>query len=207
MNFSDRNDNNDTSGDIEDVRTEETEEISATSESETTPNDNADKIKELEQKYVRLAADFENYKKRQAKERADIIAYGNEEIIKALLNVLDNLERAIEHTDIKEDPKPLLDGVKLVHKQFLSCMEKFGVDVIDVKPGTEFDPRIHQAIERVVSDEFTPGIIISEMLKGYMLKDRLIRPSLVVVAKDEDKPSEEGNIAHGFQAANDKDST
>lgn len=140
---------------------------------------------ELYQKHLRLAADFENYKKRLAKEKADIIAYGNEELIKALLNVLDNLERALEHAESQEDPKPLLEGVKLVHKQFLSCLEKFGVQFIDATRGQEFDPRLHQAIERIESPDLTPGLIISEMLKGYMLKDRLLRPALVVVSKGE----------------------
>ncbi len=139
--------------------------------------------KDLYQKYLRLAADFENYKKRLAKEKADVIAYGNEELIKALLNVLDNLERALEHSDPQEDPKPLVEGVKLVHKQFLSCLEKFGVQSIDASRGQEFDPRLHQAIERIESPDFTPGIIISEMLRGYMLKERLLRPALVVVSK------------------------
>lgn len=138
---------------------------------------------ELYQKYLRLAADFENYKKRLAKEKADVIAYGNEELIKALLNVLDNLERALDHADTEKDPKPLIEGVKLVHKQFLSCLEKFGVQYVDASPGQNFDPRLHQAIERVESPDFTPGLIISEMLRGYMLKDRLLRPALVVVSK------------------------
>jgi molecular chaperone GrpE len=138
---------------------------------------------DLYQKYIRLAADFENYKKRLAKEKADVIAYGNEELIKALLNVIDNLERALDHADAEEDPKPLIEGVKLVHKQFLSCLEKFGVQFVDASPGQEFDPRLHQAIERVESPDFTPGLIISEMLRGYTLKDRLLRPALVVVSK------------------------
>ena len=86
---------------------------------------------DLYQKYVRLAADFENYKKRLAKEKADVIAYGNEELIKALLNVIDNLERALGHTKTEDDPKPLIEGVRLVHKQFLSCLEKFGVQFVD----------------------------------------------------------------------------
>ncbi|MEQ9618704.1 MAG: nucleotide exchange factor GrpE [Deltaproteobacteria bacterium] len=152
---------------------------------------------ELYQKYLRLAADFENYKKRLAKEKSDIIAYGNEELIKALLNVLDNLERALEHSDVQEDPKPLLEGVKLVHKQFLSCLEKFGVQFIDASRGTEFDPRLHQAIERVVSPDITPGMVISEMLRGYMLKDRLLRPALVAVSKGPEGTGEPGSYDTG----------
>ena len=138
---------------------------------------------DLYQKYIRLAADFENYKKRLAKEKADVVSYGNEELIKALLNVIDNLERALDHADEEKDSKALMEGVKLVHKQFLSCLEKFGVKFVEASPGQEFDPRMHQAIERVESHDFTPGLIISEMLRGYMLKERLLRPALVVVSK------------------------
>lgn len=138
---------------------------------------------DLYQKYIRLAADFENYKKRLAKEKADVVAYGNEELIKALLNVIDNLERALDHADEEKDPKALIEGVKLVHKQFLSCLEKFGVKFVEATPGQEFDPRMHQAIERVETPDFTPGLIISEMLRGYTLKERLLRPALVVVSR------------------------
>lgn len=180
------NDNDEKEGDIElkenggDYLEDDTENTKADKENRSSE---AKDYQELYQKYLRLAADFENYKKRLAKEKADVIAYGNEELIKALLNVLDNLERALDHADTKEDPKPLIEGVKLVHKQFLSCLEKFGVQYVDASPGQNFDPRLHQAIERVESPDFTPGLIISEMLRGYMLKDRLLRPALVVVSK------------------------
>ncbi|GIW47131.1 MAG: nucleotide exchange factor GrpE [Deltaproteobacteria bacterium] len=139
---------------------------------------------ELYDRHLRMAADFDNYKKRVTKEKADIIAYGNEELIKALLNVLDNLERAIEHSESIKEAEPIVEGVKLVHKQFLSCLEKFGVKTIEAKQGQPFDPRYHQAIEYVESDDIAPGVIVSEMLKGYMLKDRLLRPALVVVSKE-----------------------
>jgi molecular chaperone GrpE len=131
-----------------------------------------------------------------SKEKADIIAYANEELIKALLNVLDNLERALEHSESSEDPVPIVEGVKLVYKHFLSCLEKFGVQPVDASKGQEFDPRCHQAIERVESSDITPGIILSEMLKGYTLKDRLLRPALVVVSKEQ-KGASEGKKVEG----------
>jgi molecular chaperone GrpE len=152
---------------------------------------------DIQQKYLRLAADFENYKKRLAKEKADVIAYGNEELIKALLNVLDNLERALEHAD-DGDPA-LLEGVKLVHKQFINCLEKFDVQKIESSIGTEFDPRVHQAIERVESQEISSGLILSEMLAGYTLKERLLRPALVVVSKGVEEPSGNDNVP-GFSS-------
>lgn len=176
-------------GDIELTENEE----NYNEEEENNKENRMEEVKDyqgLYQKYLRLAADFENYRKRSAKEKADVVAYGNEELIKALLNVLDNLERALGHADENEDPKPVIEGVKLVHKQFLSCLEKFGVQFIEASPGQTFDPRLHQAIERVESPDFTPGLIISEMLPGYMLKDRLIRPALVVVSKGSNNPGD-----------------
>ena len=160
--------------------------------------------KELYQRYLRLAADFENYKKRLAKEKADIITYGNEELIKALLNVLDNLERALSHSEGPEaDTKAVLEGVRLVHKQFLSLLDKFGVEPVPAERGLEFDPRVHQAIERVDSADVESGRIISEMLRGYMLKDRLLRPALVSVSKgggesrDSDSSADKNNGGDG----------
>jgi len=147
---------------------------------------------ELHERYLRMAADFDNYRKRVSKEKADIIAYGNEELIKALLNVLDNLERALEHSESTEESGPIVEGVKLVYKHFLSCLERFGVQTIDARKGQEFDPRYHQAIERVETSDITPGIILSEVLKGYTLKDRLLRPALVVVSKEQKGASAEG---------------
>jgi molecular chaperone GrpE len=138
---------------------------------------------ELYDKYLRLLADFDNYKKRVLREKADIIAYGNEEIIKELLAVVDNLERALQHSDLEDKDSPLLEGIKLVHRQFLASLEKFGAKPIETKVGDVFDPRIHQAIEQVESSDLTPGLVLSEVIKGYMLKDKLLRPALVAVSK------------------------
>jgi molecular chaperone GrpE len=160
----------------------------------------------LNDQYLRLAADFDNYKKRVSKEKADLISYGNEELIKSLLSVLDNLERGIEHSETNTDTNPIIEGLKLVHKQFVDCLEKFGVKAINVSKGDEFDPNLHQAVERVESDEIQPGFILSELLKGYTLKDRLLRPALVSVSKgeseiasDTDSPENEieVNISNG----------
>lgn len=142
-------------------------------------------FEELNDRYLRLAADFDNYKKRISKEKADLISYGNEQLIRSLLSVLDNLERGIEHSEIDRDTNPIIEGLRLVHKQFLDCLEKYGVKAIEVHKGDEFDPKLHQAVERVESSEIQPGLILAEMLKGYMLKDRLLRPSLVTVSKGE----------------------
>jgi len=183
--------------------TDETEDSQEGIESSET-NEEENEFEELNKKYLRLAADFENYKKRMSKDKADSIAYGNEELIKELLNVLDNLQRALEHTEQQEDSKPLIDGVKLVQKQFLSSLEKFGVQIIDASKGKEFDPMLHQAIEHAESSEIAPGLVLSEMLPGYTLKDRLLRPALVVVSKDvEEAPADKGNLSFFGKPDND----
>ncbi len=166
----------------EDENVEEIEDIAK--DIEDTEAEIENELEELNQQYLRLAADFENYKRRVTKERADSIAYGNEELIKEMLSVLDNLQRALEHTEQQDDAKPVIDGVKLVQKQFVSALEKFGVQPIDASKGKEFDPMLHQAIEHAESDEIAPGLVLSEMLPGYTLKERLLRPALVVVSKD-----------------------
>ena len=144
---------------------------------------------ELHDQYLRLAADFDNFKKRVAKEKSDLISFGNEELIKSLLSVLDNLERGIHHSETIKDSEPIIEGIILVHKQFLGCLEKFGVKKINVNKADEFDPRIHQAVERVESNEVKPGLIISELLKGYILNDRLLRPALVSVSIAHSEPT------------------
>ncbi len=167
-----------------DLNAEEAEEIAH--EIEETEDQIENEIEELNQQYLRLAADFENYKRRVTKEREDSIAYGNEEFIKEMLNVLDNFQRALEHSEEQEDVKPVIEGVKLVQKQFMSTLEKFGVKPIDASKGSEFDPNLHQAIEHAESTEIKEGHVLSEMLPGYKLKDRLLRPALVVVAKNKE---------------------
>jgi molecular chaperone GrpE len=152
-------------------------------------------FEELNDRYLRLAADFDNYKKRISKEKADLISYGNEELIRSLLSVLDNLERGIEHSEADRDTNPIIEGFRLVHKQFLDCLEKFGVKAIEVHKGEEFNPNLHQAVERVESDEVQPGFILSELLKGYTLKDRLLRPALVSVSKGESQTASDMDSA------------
>jgi len=192
MNTEDREENKDDS-EIE-INVNQTQEEAEDSQEEIESlerNEEGNELEELNKKYLRLAADFENYKKRMSKDRADSIAYGNEELIKEFLNVLDNLERALEHTKHQEDVKPIIDGVKLVQKQFMSSLEKFGVKAIDASKGKEFDPMFHQAVEHAESKEIGPGLVLTEMLPGYTLKERLLRPALVVVSKNTKENSED----------------
>lgn len=144
---------------------------------------------ELNNRFLRLAADFDNYKKRVSKEKSDLSLYANEEIVRELLNVLDNLNLAIEHSNPEGDVNSTVEGIKLVYNLFLATLDRFGLSAIESSKGTEFDPRLHQAIERIETEEITPGLVLDELIRGYMFKDRLLRPASVTVSTDllEDK--------------------
>ena len=143
--------------------------------------------KELEAKknydlYLRQVADLENFKKRVAREKEEAIRYGNEALVKDLLPILDNLERAVEHAELGGNGKPLLAGIELVLKGFLEVLEKHGVTQISAK-GEPFNPQKHEAFAQVESTDHEPNTVVEELHKGYFMADRLLRPSLVSVAK------------------------
>ena len=145
-----------------------------------------EKTKEAEDNYVRLlrlAADMENLKKRQERERAELLQFGNENLIKELLPVVDNLERALDHGRQLSAPEALLEGVEMVYQGFLKALDRFGVTPFD-SVGQHFDPARHNA----VMQEETPGVpdcrVIKEVQKGYLMNQRLLRPAMVVVARN-----------------------
>ncbi len=133
-------------------------------------------------RYVRQVAEAENFKKRNARERDDAIRFANEMLLKDLLPVIDNLERAIAHAASGENGQPLVEGVEMVLKGFIDALSKCGVSQI-VAIGQSFDPSKHEAIAQVVSDEHEPNVVVEELHKGYMFRDRLLRAALVSVAK------------------------
>ncbi len=135
----------------------------------------------LNERFLRKSADFDNYKKRVEKEKNDNSLYGSEKLIRELLEVLDNLQRAVDFFDSKDNIESLFEGVKLVQNQLITTLQKYGLALIDASEGTKFDPMLHQAIEQR-SDGDESGLILDERAKGYMLHDRLIRPSMVVVS-------------------------
>ena len=143
--------------------------------------------KELEAKnnydlFLRQSADLENFKKRVAREKEEAFKYGNEALVKDLLPMLDNLERALEHAELGGNGKPLLEGIELVLKGFLEILEKHGVTQISAK-GETFNPQKHEAFAQVESKDHEPNTVVQELHKGYFIRDRLLRPSLVSVAK------------------------
>ncbi len=143
-----------------------------------------DKTKEAEE-YLsmlqRLQADFENYKKRVEKERIDIITYAVEDVIIQLLPIIDNLERAIESgRDQEKSNNAFLEGVDMILNQILELLEKLGVKEIEALD-KEFDPHYHEAVMRVQNDDYPDNTIIEVLQKGYIMKAKVIRPSMVKV--------------------------
>ena len=130
---------------------------------------------------LRLGAEFENYKKRVQKENSDLIKFGNESLLKAILPILDNLERAIDHGKKMNESGPLLQWVEIILRQFLTILERFGVKPVAAM-GESFDPEKHEAVSLAENDQ-EPDRVISELEKGYLFHERLLRPAKVVVSK------------------------
>jgi molecular chaperone GrpE len=142
-------------------------------------------------KWLRLRAEFENYKKRMQKEKADLMKFANESLLKSILPILDNLERAVEHGREVKGNSSLLEGVELTRKQFFSTLERFGVKAVPAV-GEVFDPEKHEAIHHEASDQ-EPNRVIREVQKGYLFHDRLLRPAKVVVSREKTALKPEGN--------------
>ncbi len=143
-------------------------------------------LAELKDKYLRLAADFDNFRRRNLKERQDLHNYANENLVKELLPAVDNLERAVVHGRKEEqraDSENLLQGVELTYRSLIQILVRFGVVEIEAA-GKPFDPQVHEAVRRVATNEHAPGTVVEVYQKGYLLKDRLLRPAMVAVAGD-----------------------
>ena len=141
---------------------------------------------------LRIAADFDNWKKRSRKEVADTEARAKESILRDFLEIADNLERATaSFSEQKEsDAKSIREGVDLVLRQFRSKLERYQVRAVD-SVGQPFDPRVHEAISQVPTPDVKPGSIVHELQKGYLIGDRLLRPALVAVASAPPPPPAE----------------
>jgi len=134
-------------------------------------------------RFLRISAEFENYKKRKDREATDFRKYANETLVKELLPVIDNLERAVETSADHEDAvNCILEGVDMTLKEILKVLEKFAVKAVDAV-GNPFDPTYHQAVMQEESEDHPDNTVIKELQKGYTIHDRLLRPSMVVVAK------------------------
>lgn len=192
----------------------DSEKAENTVEPESTPPDEQiidgeeDPIKELEAKLeakekeaaetydrlLRASAEFDNYKKRSSREMEEFRKFANQSLIKEMLSVVDNLELAMNSTnDHKAIDKDLLQGLEMTHREILKVFERFNVKLIDAK-GQPFDPTFHEAVMQEETNDSPKNTVINELQRGYMIHDRLLRPSMVVVAKP--KESTDGEKPH-----------
>jgi len=143
---------------------------------------------QLKDRLVRVSADFDNFRKRSRKDVEQAERRGREAILRELLPVIDNLERAVEASKEAADVAAVRDGVMMVLKQFEDTASRISLARVE-SVGKRFDPNLHDAFQQVETDEHDPGTIIQEYQPGYMLDDRLLRPAMVVVARKK-KPAE-----------------
>ena len=150
-----------------------------------------DKIKDTHDKMLRAVADLENFKRRAQKEKEEIQKFGVERLLKDLLSIPDNLDRALEHARSAADFESLKKGLQMTRKLFEDTLGRHGVKSFSSQ-GQPFDPRLHEAMQHVETAEMAPGLVAHEVLRGYTLNDRLVRPALVMVSKaPEPKASEQ----------------
>ena len=163
------------------------EENSETKTSESTEeevNPLQEKYDTLNNQYIRLAADFDNYRKRQEQEKEALLKYGAENTIKKMIEVLDNFERGLKAIETVEDCEKVKECYNLAYKNFTDVLTKAGLETIKAE-GEQFDPNFHEAVMQTPTSETPEHTIIAELQKGYKLGDKVLRPSLVNVAVEE----------------------
>lgn len=154
-------------------------------------------LNESKDKYLRLYAEFENYKKRVQREKEDLVKYSREDILYNILPVIDNLEMALQHSDDKFS-EGLVKGVEITLREFQRVTEKLGLTAI-VAVGKAFDPALHHAMSQVERADAEDRTVVEEFRKGYMLGDKVLRPSLVAVSKKPDDSNKSSIIDQGIE--------
>jgi molecular chaperone GrpE len=135
------------------------------------------------QRYLRIQADFDNFRRRSRQEREDFAKYASQKTIEGILPIVDNFERAMTATKDLHDPEALAKGVEMIHRQLAQWLEAEGVKIIQAV-GQPFNPELHQAVMQVAAEDGTAsGIVVEQLQQGYMLKDKVIRPSMVKVTE------------------------
>jgi len=164
---------------VEEIEDELVEEVPAEEESPPVPS--ADLPAQApDDSYLRLAADFDNYRKRVAREHAELAKRANERLLNELLPVLDDLERALEAASAHEEAK-LEEGVELVHRSLAALLERHGLTPIETEGA--FDPHVHEALLAQPGEGAEPGSVLQVLQKGYRLGDRVLRPARVIVSE------------------------
>ena len=148
--------------------------------------DNNEELEKLKNQYIRLAADFDNFRKRTIQEKEELSKYAAAEVLKKLTTVLDTFDRASEHLKEVDNCQTVKESYEVAVKQLVEILKKCGMEEIEAL-GKEFDPNEHEAITQVPTSEFEPDTVAFVAQKGYKMGDRIIRPALVGVAKKEDE--------------------
>lgn len=166
---------------------QETEQDETAVEAEPAPEARLAEAEELARKnwdlYLRSQAELDNYRKRAQRDRQDLLKFGNETILRELLPVIDNLDRAVQHArEAGDEDQGLLKGVEMTLGQFRRVLEKFQVTSFDAL-GEKFDPARHEAMGQHETSDYPPNVVAQELQKGYLLHDRLLRPAMVMIAK------------------------
>ena len=159
-------------------------------------------LSEAQERVLRTAADAENFKKRLQREKEEQTRYANESLMRELLPVIDNLERALEHSEAGADQGGLLEGLNMTLKGFLDTLTRFGCTPVEAA-GKPFDPNFHEAVSQEESADHEPNTVLRELQKGYMLKERLLRPAMVLVSKrtsQQDNATREQTTAKAAEA-------
>ncbi len=159
---------------VEQHATEPKTEPKAEPKSEEKPDEAYDRL-------VRVTADFDNFRKRTQKEKADLVRYGNENLLRELLPILDNFERAVDHAKKVTDAESMRTGVELILSQLKSTLDRFGLTT-QPSVGETFDPLVHEAVNQLPSDDHPANTVMEEHQKAYFLHQRLLRPALVTVS-------------------------
>ena len=151
-------------------------------------------------KYVRTVAELDNYRKRAVREKTDAIQYGNENLLRDILPLVDGMDRALEHACNSEDFEAFRKGLKLLQGQLLGCLQKHGVEMIDTA-GKDFDPHVHEAMMQVESAEHGDSKVVGEFERGYLLNGRLLRPAKVSVCKGPSRAGDRENSCENGTAS------
>lgn len=140
-------------------------------------------LEEQKDKFMRMYAEFENYRRRVARDREDLIKYQDEPLMGELLTSIDNLEVALKHSgDAPQECKGLMEGVEATRRELMRTLEKFGLSPIEAE-GHAFDPQFHHAISQIERADLDEGTVVSVFRKGYMYKDKILRAPMVAVSK------------------------
>lgn len=154
-------------------------------------SDKEEEFKELQQRFLRLTADFENYRRRTRQDTAEIRRTANERLLRDIIPIIDNFERALDAAK-KDLPDNIITGIEMIYRQLRNLLSQEGVEPVE-SVGKPFDPVYQDAFERVEDTEFPEGTVIAEVQKGYLLQGKVLRPALVIVAKKPETEEKQSN--------------